>query len=161
MAETISYKNYSVVLSLNERTIYCKIIDTINYLSYEGNIDLKEFRVSIDLESAYKVMINCFKEENNYSVCISVNSGALKLVCNALFGGFLKINFEVLLREKVMSNDGQLTLNLNRLEQQHAEAIKILTERCNKLENLLQTKMDKPIPKFMSQREISKLVTGD
>jgi hypothetical protein len=134
MSETFSYKNYSIVASLNERSIYLKVIDTVNFLSYEGNVDLKELRVSIDLEGAYKIIINCFKEESNFAVTISVNSGVLKLAFNALIGGFLKMNFEVLLREKIMSNDGQLTLNFNKLEQQQAMAIKSLTEKCNNLE---------------------------
>ena len=134
MSETFSYKNYSIVASLNERSIYLKVIDTVNFLSYEGNVDLKELRVSIDLEGAYKIIINCFKEESNFAVTISVNSGVLKLAFNALIGGFLKMNFEVLLREKLMSNDGQLTLNFNKLEQQQAHAIKSLTEKCNNLE---------------------------
>ena len=60
MSETFNYKNYSVVLSLNERSIYLKIIDTVNFLSYEGNVDLKELRVSIDLDGAYKIIINCY-----------------------------------------------------------------------------------------------------
>lgn len=134
MSETFNYKNYSVVLSLNERSIYLKIIDTVNFLSYEGNVDLKELRVSIDLDGAYKIIINCFKEESNYSVTISVNSGVLKLAFTALIGGFLKMNFEVLLREKLMSNDGQLTLNFNKLEQKQAQAIDILTKKCLDLE---------------------------
>ena len=134
MSETFSYKNYSIVASLNERTIYLKIIDTINFLSYEGNVDLKELLVSIDLDGAYKIIINCFKEESNYSVYISVNSGVLKLAFNALIGGFLKMNFEVLLREKLMSNDGQLTLNFNKLEQKQAQAIDALTKKCTDLE---------------------------
>ena len=137
MAETISYKNYSVSISLNERAIYLKIIDTINFLSYEGNIDLKELRVPVDLDAAYKVMVNGFKEQNDYSVCINANSGNIKIIFNAIFSGFLKINFEVLLREKLMSNDGQLTLNFNKLEQQQSHAIKSLTEKCNNLEGVL------------------------
>jgi len=135
MSETFNFKNYSIVASLNERAIYLKIIDNINFLSYEGNVDLKELRVSIDLEGAYKIMINCFKEQEiNYSVIISVNTGVLKLAFNALIGGFLKMNFEVLLREKLMSNDGQLTLNFNKLEQKQAQAIDMLTKKCGDLE---------------------------
>ena len=135
MSETFNYKNYSIVTSLNERSIYMKIIDTINFLSYEGNVDLKELRVSIDLDGAYKIMINCFKEEEpDYSVTISVNSGVLKLAFNALIGKFLKMNFEVLLREKLMSNDGQLTLNFNKLEQKQAQAIETLNKKCADLE---------------------------
>jgi hypothetical protein len=80
-------------------------------------------------------MIKCFKEEEvDYLVTISVNTGVLKLVFTALIGGFLKMNFEILLREKLMSNDGQLTLNFNKLEQKHAQAIDILTKKCGDLE---------------------------
>jgi len=46
----------------------------------------------------------------------------------------LKMNFEILLREKLMSNDGQLTLNFNKLEQKQAQAIDILTKKCGDLE---------------------------
>jgi hypothetical protein len=122
---------------LNERAIYFKIIDTINFLSYEGNIDLKELRIPVDLDAAYKVMLNSFKEEKDYSVCINANSGNLKIIFNALFAGFLKINFDVLLREKLMSNDGQLTLNFNKLEQKQVQAIDMLTKKCTDLEGVL------------------------
>jgi hypothetical protein len=135
MTDAFTYKNYSIISSLNERSIYLKITDTINFLSYEGNIDLKELRVSISLEDVYKIMTNCFTRENkDYLLDISVNSEVIKLAFNATIGGFLKINFEVLLREKLMSNDGQLTLNFNKLEQQQALAIKTLTDKCANLE---------------------------
>ena len=135
MTDAFTYKNYSIISSLNERSIYLKITDTVNFLSYEGNIDLKELRVSIALEDVYKIMINCFTRENeDYLLTISVNSEVIKLAFNAIIGGFLKINFDILLREKLMSNDGQLTLNFNKLEQQQALAIKTLTDKCANLE---------------------------
>lgn len=142
MSETFNYNNYSIVASLNEQSIYLKINDTVNFLSYEGNIDLKELRVSIDLEGVYKIIVNCFKKESNYSVTNSVNSGILKLVFNALFGGFLKINFEVLLREKLMSNDGQLTLNFNMLEQHSKHLEQQLEQHKNKTEQDIQYLMN-------------------
>ena len=145
MTDTFSYKNYSITTSLNERSIYLKVIDTINFLSYEGNVDLKELRISIDLDATYKIILNCFN--------ISINSGMLKFNFNAVVGGFLKLNFEILLREKLMSNDGQLTLNFNRIEQQQSQAIRILTEKCNNLEQLLSFQREeftKELHKMMS-----------
>lgn len=153
MTDTFSYKNYSITTSLNERSIYLKVIDTINFLSYEGNVDLKELRISIDLDATYKIILNCFKEEDGYASNISINSGMLKFNFNAIVGGFLKLNFEILLREKLMSNDGQLTLNFNRIEQQQSQAIRILTEKCNNLEQLLSFQRDeftKELHKMMS-----------
>ena len=145
MTDAFTYKNYSIISSLNERSIYLKITDTINFLSYEGNIDLKELRISIALDDAYNIMTKCFAGDEGFLVTICVNSEVIKLAFNAKIGGFLKINFDILLREKLMSNDGQLTLNFNKLEQQQAIAIKSLTEKCANLEasvNQLQQVLD-------------------
>jgi hypothetical protein len=38
--DTFEGKVYTINTSLNERTIYLKIIDTLQYLHYEGNIEL-------------------------------------------------------------------------------------------------------------------------
>lgn len=153
-SQSFSNKNYSTVISLNERGIYIKVTDNVNYLMYESNVDSKELRLSIELEDIYKIMINCFKsselidvdkeKEKEYNVKVTVSSGVMKLSFSAKVGGYLKLNFDVLLREKLMSNDGQLTVNFNRLEQQQAQAIKSLTEKCNNLESSL-TKMQQII----------------
>ncbi|NBQ17578.1 hypothetical protein EBU24_04640 [bacterium] len=114
---------------------------------------MKELRISIDLDATYKIILNCFKEEAGYASIISINSGVLKFNFNAVVGGFLKLNFEILLREKLMSNDGQLTLNFNRIEQQQSQAIRILTEKCNNLEQLLSLQREeftKELHKMMS-----------
>lgn len=140
MSQTIELNNYSIVVSLNDRTIYYKITDTVSFYQYEGNVDAKELRLSADLADIYKIMINCLKSENGYSVSITSNSGIIKLQFNALVGGFLKMTFDVLLREKVMSNDSQLTINFNRLEQKLIFGITKLMERCDQLEQLVLTK---------------------
>lgn len=137
MTDSFDSDNISVVCSLNERTIYIKIIDKITFMCYEGNIDAKELRLSIDLPDAYKLITKCFGNENRYSLTYAINSGIMKINFAALVEGFMKINFEIILREKVMSNDGQLTLNFTRIEQTQKQAIHLLTERLSKLEVLL------------------------
>lgn len=139
--QSFNNKNYSTVISLNERTIYIKVTDNINYLMYESNVDSKELRLSIDLEDVYKIMVNCFnevkdkvKDNDNYMLKFTINSGTMKLSFSARVGGYLKVSFEILLREKLMSNDGQLTVNFNRLEQQQQQAITSLTDKCANLE---------------------------
>ena len=134
---SFEYNNYSIVSSLNERTIYIKVIDTITFMCYESNIDSKELRLSIELSDAYKLMSKCFLSAGGYNVNISVNTGIMKLGFAAVVEGYLKINFEIMLREKVMSNDGQLTLNFNRIEQKQAQAIQILTQKLAQLEGLV------------------------
>ncbi len=134
------FGNYSLLLSLNERTIYFKIIDSINFTMYEGNTDSKEIRLNFNLEDTYQIITKCFKGETGYSVKTSINSGVCKLAFGAIVGGFLKVNFEVMLREKIMSNDSQLTLNFNKLEQKLNAGLANLQTRIDELESSIKTK---------------------
>jgi len=139
-SSTYTLNNYSIIVSLNERTIYLKITDTVSFYQYEGNIDVKELRLNVDLQDSYIIINNCFQDLEDYSVNIGVNSNMLKLQFNALVGGFLKMAFEILLREKVMSNDGQLTINFNRLEQKLVAGLSKLEQRCKELETIIEDK---------------------
>jgi hypothetical protein len=67
--DTFEGKVYTINTSLNERTIYIKIIDTIQYLNYEGNIELKEFRMPITLQDAYLLVTNCFSHSVKTQTC--------------------------------------------------------------------------------------------
>ena len=152
----------SVVASLNERTIYIKVSDSVNYTVYESNIELKELRLSLDLEDAYKIIVKCLEGSSgpvaskgclegskgclegsegsykgDYRVITSVNSGSMKMSFSARVEGFLKINFDIILKEKIMSNDGQLTLSMNRIEQKQTMAIETLTKKCADLEDII------------------------
>ena len=135
---TFEYINYSIVSSLNERTIYIKVIDTISFMCYESNIDSKELRLSNDLGDSYKLMCKCFQKEDGYNLIISVNTGIMKLAFVAIIEGYFKINFEIMLKEKIMSNDGQLSLNFNRIEQKQSHAIQLLTQKLEKLEEIIE-----------------------
>ena len=135
----------SVIVSLNERTIYIKVSDTVNYTVYESNIELKELRLSLDLEDAYKIIVKCLEGSSvDYKVTISVNTNVMKMSFSARIEGFLKMNFDIILKEKIMSNDGQLTLSMNRIEQKQTIAIEALTKKCADLEETVD-KMKKII----------------
>jgi hypothetical protein len=135
MQSSITHKHFSVVVSLNDhKTIFCKVVDTITFLSYEGTVDPKELRVPFDIASCYKIIISSFENINeNYSVSSQITSGMLRLVFRVMFDGFCEFGFEVILREKAITSEGQLTIQLNRVEQQHAALIKTLMEQLAKL----------------------------
>jgi hypothetical protein len=111
--------NYSIISSLNERTIYIKVINTLTYMVYEIGADSKELRIQGSIQDIYQIISKCFeqKDKDNYDVSFTVGSGTMKILFMAKIGGFYNIDFEILLREKLMSNDGQLTLAFQRLEQ--------------------------------------------
>lgn len=119
MCETFEIGSYSVVTSLNERNIYIKFTDNINFMYYECSTDSKELRLQFELSDIYSLIKKCFLFEDEFSVKINVSSNLMKLIFNAKVGGFLKINFEALLREKIMSNDNQLTMNLCKIENKY------------------------------------------
>ena len=123
MTDTFTIKNYTILTSLLERSVYMKVTDMVGFMCYEGTVDTTGLRVSIALADAYVIITNCFAEESGYSVNISVSTGNMKLKFNAIVGGFLKMEFDVFLKEKIMSNDGQLTLSFNRIEQKQELAL--------------------------------------
>jgi len=137
MTDAFTIKNYSILTSLNKTQIYIKMMDLTNHLTYETNLDSGELRLSTTLEDAYKIICNCFAEDAGYKVTITVKSGMMKLKFNALVGGFLKIDFDVLIKEKLISNDSQLTLFMNQLEQRQEAIVETLSKRCNELVSLI------------------------
>lgn len=137
MTQNFEQNNYLITSSLNERTIYIKVINKVTFMCYENNFDAKELRLSIDLNDSYQLINKCFSKKNGYNVTFTVNSGIMKMNFCALIEGYLKLNFEVILREKVMSNDSQLTMNFHRIEQTQAQAMQVLTQRLEQLEVLV------------------------
>ena len=115
--EIYTTNTHTIAVSLNERTIYLKLTDKVNYMTYEANLDNKELRLTIELADAYKLMCNCFAGVAGHNIICSVNAGIMRVVLSALVGGYLNMKFDVILKEKIMSNDGQLTTTINRLEQ--------------------------------------------
>ena len=141
MSFNAEFKNYSITTSLNERNIYIKCIDTINFTNYEGNLDAKELRLQFELQDIYNLINKCFENEPEFTVQFNVTSTNLKLTFNTKVGGFLKVNFEAILREKILSNVGQLTMNLNKIEQKYESLIKKLEALDNKMEKQQQENM--------------------
>ncbi len=147
MTDSFQIENYSILCSLNDRTIYIKVINTLTYMVYEINADIKEFRLpSSNLCDIYKIILKCLEEDNpDYKVNMSVNSEVMKINFSAKIGGFYNINFELLLREKLMSNDGQLTISFQQLEQRIEE----LSQEKDSLHSLINNLYNMSIPLFI------------
>jgi len=143
---TFELNNYSITVSLGERNIYIKFIDQINFTNFEANLNAKELGLNFELPEIYKLICDTFSKEKDYLVIVSIENGFMKLLFHILVSGFLTIKFQALLKEKILSNDSQLTINFNKLEQKYSS---------------LLTKMNKMEEKMMRQNEeiISLLVS--
>ena len=138
MTDSFEIEKYAIVSSLNERNVYVKVVDRILFMCYEASVDSKELRLPIELSNTYQLMTKCFNKEAGYNVLITISSGIMKMQFNALVEGYLKLSFEIILREKVMSNDSQLTMNFHRIEQKQEQAVQELSERILQLERLVE-----------------------
>jgi hypothetical protein len=105
---------------------------------YETNVDSGELRLSITLEDVYKIITACFGEDEGYKVAITVRSGLMKMKFHAVIGGFLKIDFDILVKEKLMTNDTQLSLFMHQLEQKQESTFEALANRCDQLANMVE-----------------------
>ena len=137
---------YTIATSLNERAIYLKIANNISYMCYEGNFDVTAFKLPFELKDVYELVNKCFAEMDedsltddlededesdndskvpsaraqrteSYRVVTRLDNGTLQVLFNCVVGGFLKVKFDLRLREKLMSNDAQLSINFQRVEQ--------------------------------------------
>jgi hypothetical protein len=133
--DTFTTSNYSITSSLNERTIYLKIIDTMQYLSYEGNIELKELKLPITLKDAYILITKCLSNMDEHLVKYSKNTNILRLDFTAKVGGYMNISFDVMLRECIMGDDARTSIKLTELEVKHSkesEEIKMMIKKVQK-----------------------------
>lgn len=145
MSDTFEINNFSVISSLNEKNIYIKFLDNINFIIYESNVDQQGLNLNFALPEIYQIIIKCFKKEPNFTLNIINNTTILCLLFNCLIGGMLTITFEIQLNEKIMSNDAQLTIYFNKLEY-----------KCN----ILSQKIDDLIINIEKYKEENKLITN-
>ena len=136
---TYTHGHYTVLLSQNEQSIYIKLTDTVNFMCYEGNLESSDFPKNYSLTENFTILQKCFEALNDYRVTLTVMTGNMKLGFKALVGGFMRVEFAIFVKEKILSNDGQLTLNFNRMEQKQDHAVQNLVKRCEALDNRCKT----------------------
>ena len=136
---TYTHGHYNVLLSQNEQSIFIKLTDTVNFMCYEGNLESSDFPKNYSLVENFTILQKCFEALHDYRVTLSTMTGNLKLHVKALVGGFVRVDFAIFVKEKILSNDGQLTLNFNRMEQKQDHAVQNLAKRCEALDNRCKT----------------------
>jgi hypothetical protein len=121
---------------------------------YEANLTGNDFAKDLfgpSIAARFTMMCKCFGKEKNYSVTTSIVNGNLKLKFSYFLDDFLQFGFDVYLKEKILSNDGQLTMNFNRIEQRQELVNQSLVERCEALDkrcNALETQLEKQSKEF-------------
>ena len=137
MSNSYTHGSFSILLSQPDtNAVYLKITDTLNFMCYEGNLQPSDFKKDFTITDQYAIIQKCFEEEEcgDYAVTMSSTSGNLKLKFNALVGGILHFELVIFVKEKILSGDGRLTMDFNRMEQKQEMANQALVKRCDALE---------------------------
>ena len=139
-------KHYTILTSLSGRTIYIKLTDTIGYICYETHIEANEFHLSLPAESIYQLVTQCFAEDTGYTADISVSGKTMAIRFRARVNHFISFDFQVHIKEKLITSDGQLTMGFNRLEERIDQAEQHSKQQCA---NMLAT-VDQRITETLS-----------
>jgi hypothetical protein len=107
-------------------------------MCYEGNFDTASFKLPFQMKEIHQFINNCFANEPSYLVNMQLNNGILMVGFEGVVGGFLTVQFDLRLREKLMSNDAQLTINFQRIEQKQQHAFEELAKRMAEMERRLE-----------------------
>jgi hypothetical protein len=132
---------YTITTSFNDQSIYIKIINTISYMCYEGNFDDASFKTPFKIDQIHQFVNKCFDEDDGYYVRMQLDNGTMLLQFEGMVGGFLTVEFELRLREKQMSNDAQLTINFQRVEQKQLESVERIDKAIATMELRFAQKM--------------------
>lgn len=153
VTNSFNFDNYSVVISLNERNIYIKMFDNINLINYESNFDSKELNLQLKNSEIYEIINNSLNKNQKelpedifkFNCKINVLPNFIKLTFETKIG-FIEYNFIVMLKEKILSNDAQLTVNFNSMEQKYNDLLNIIKKQellINKMQTEFEYKLEK------------------
>ena len=135
---------YTITTSINDHAIYIKLVNNVSYMCYEGNFDTAAFKLPFHLKEIHKFVNKCFANETElnyepgYNVNMQLDNGTLTLGFEGIVGGFLTVQFDLRLREKLMSNDAQLTINFQRIEHKQQHAFEEIAKRMAEMERRLE-----------------------
>ena len=128
--DAFSIGHYTILTSLSGRTIYIKLTDNIGYVCYETHVEANEFHLSLPAESIYQLVTQCFAEDTGYTADISVSGKTMTIRFRARVNHFISFDFQVYIKEKLITSDGQLTMSFNRLEERIDQADQHSKQQC-------------------------------
>lgn len=130
---SINNHNISICYTPN-KNIYIHIICNSTYKNYHKTIVESDLcNLSVDL--FYILMTRTFDKTLNHSLNWGFDSNTLQLKFSTMLEGFFPLYQEIVLDEKVLSDDGVLTMAITEMEAGFLKEIEELKARIDELEN--------------------------
>jgi hypothetical protein len=136
---TYSNAKYTITTSFNQGSIHIRLTNNLSYAFYEGNFDSAAFRLPFDLKDVYELINKCFAKfvenpaDKKYSVELELDNSVLLLRFRCVMESILTVAFEIRMTEKIMSNDAQLTIHIQKQQQ----TIDLLSKRLEEMERII------------------------
>lgn len=136
---TYSNEKYTITISLNQGSIHIRLANNLSYAFYEGNFDTASFRLPFELKDIYELINKCFASfvetsaNKKYSIATELDNSVLLLRFRCIMESILTVEFDVRMPEKIMSNDAQLTIHMQKQQQ----TIDLLSKRLEEMERII------------------------
>lgn len=137
MSSNFKIDNFNITTSLTDSSVYMRVLNNISFQCYENNVDIRDLKLPFPKEQIYDILNKCFSKTLNYDVIFLVKNDMLNLTFNILLEGLYKLNFNVILKEKILSNDTELTVNINQIDAKYEEKIKELENKIKELNTIV------------------------
>jgi hypothetical protein len=144
--------NFSITTSLNEMFIYFRVVNTLTYQCFEDNINITEINLPFNNQKKYLIISKCMNNnDNNYKVHLLINKNVLNLDFYVIFDTDFEIKFDIILKETIMKFDSKMTLNFYKIEDENNRKVRILENRIEYLEDIVERLVNMDYLMYISQ----------
>ncbi len=139
MSNNYILDNYNITTTLTELSVYIRVMNNISFQSYESTVHLRDINLPFEKRQIYDIICNCFERKPDYDTTITVKNNGITVAFDITFNGAFKTNFSLILPEKKMTEDGNLTISINKIEIEYKKEIEILKSKIEKLEKIIES----------------------
>ena len=141
--------DFNITTCLSDCSLYIRLINNTTFQTYESNINITDIETPFNNIETYDIMCKCFQNKKNYETNFNIKSNGLIIIFNILIDNIYKLSFNIIVKEKILNGDSQVTLNIARLETKYKEDIKKLEDKNKELEDKIM-KLKKIVDKIAS-----------
>ncbi len=134
-----NFDNFHITISLTKEYIYFRVLNSITYINYEGNITISELQKGNirSLDKAYLFFIKCFEKKPKHNISILIQMSSIELDFNAELDEYFTAFCKIELESVETTSEMEVSSSLLRLEAKQKSDIEMLSRRISDMEKML------------------------
>lgn len=133
---TYTIDNFSINCSLNDGSIYLRVVDTVSFTAFDGKYEVADFFLLSSIEDTFTLICNCLSREINHTCVFDLENGKMRITFDCKIGGYFNVHFDVFLRERIFTDSGVLSAMIAKLETRQNTQNTRIDALCNALAEL-------------------------